>query len=65
MEGGRNNSRLPSWGHPSMTVAVAAVSLLGSTRSAPLGMSEGQGRAEREGGLRRLAAAVCCFDQDG
>lgn len=52
VEGARNNSRLASWGHPSMTVAVAAVSLLGLRRSAPLGV---KGRAGK--GTRAVAAS--------
>lgn len=52
VEGARNNSRLASWGHPSMTVAVAAVSLLGLRRSAPLGA---KGRAGK--GTRAVAAS--------
>lgn len=64
MEGGRNNSRLASWGHPSMTVAVAAVSLLGSRRSAPLGAKgragagQEQGREGRREGCGGLLSAV-------
>lgn len=57
MGGGRNNSRLISWGHPSMTPAVAAISLLGSRRFAPLGAKgrAGQSRAgqSRAGGKAR------------
>lgn len=54
VEGARNNSRLASWGHPSMTVAVAAVSLLGLRRSAPLGAKGRAGKGTR-------AVAACCL----
>lgn len=55
MEGGRNNSSLASKGHPSMTVAVPAVSLLEA--AAPLRGGQGRGR-----GLWRLCkpGLSCC-----
>lgn len=66
VEGARNNSRLASRGHPSMTLAVAAVSLLRLRRPAPLGVKgragqarTGQARPGQSGKEGGRAVAAC------